>query len=457
MIKTFEEKCRLLNYELYLLHTISKAIKETFDETRILNIILTALTANCALGLSRAAIFYYDKEKNIIYGKKGIGPSDEKEAAQIWQELSKSQITLEEYLQHNLEEELANQKFPQLINQVVININGLPEDNYFKRVIVEKKFFHLTDAKDFSLLPNEIKEFLVPCEIIIMPLFSSGDILGIIIADNAFHYNPIDESTEVLVSLLSIQTGIALENTRYYNIVRQQYEELKEIHNTMKHMQKEMIKQERLSAIGKMASYFFHEIKNPLVTIGGFAKRISEEKDPAIIQRDANIISKEIKKMEQIFNKLSTFTFPVPERIEQLNLMDVVKEVLDFFELEFVKKHIDVQINIPEDTYLKAERVQIFEIFFNLISNSVESMNKGMIKISAGVEGIYLKITVQDTGKGISKEILPYITEPFLSTKPGGFGLGLFIVSNIVESYGGRLEILSEEQKGTTVNIYFPL
>ncbi|HOL22240.1 MAG TPA: hypothetical protein PLQ41_05245, partial [bacterium] len=303
MIKTFEEKCRLLNYELYLLHTISKAIKETLSEGRILNITLTALTANGALGLSRAAIFYYDKEKNIIYGKKGIGPFDEKEASKIWEELSKNEISLEEYLQHNLEEELASQKFPQLIKEIVINLDELSEDNYFKRVIAEKKVFHLTDINEFARLPDKVKQLLIPSEIVIMPLFSSRDILGIIMADNAFHYNPIDESTIVLISLLSIQTGIALENAITHNILIQQFEELKDLHNTMKHLQEELIKKEKLSTIGRMASYFIHEIKNPLVTIGGFAKRIANENNLDVIHRDADIIFKEMKKLEQILNK----------------------------------------------------------------------------------------------------------------------------------------------------------
>ncbi|HPP29852.1 MAG TPA: HAMP domain-containing sensor histidine kinase [bacterium] len=457
MIKTFEEKCRLLNYELYLLHTISKAIKETLSEGRILNITLTALTANGALGLSRAAIFYYDKEKNIIYGKKGIGPFDEKEASKIWEELSKNEISLEEYLQHNLEEELASQKFPQLIKEIVINLDELSEDNYFKRVIAEKKVFHLTDINEFARLPDKVKQLLIPSEIVIMPLFSSRDILGIIMADNAFHYNPIDESTIVLISLLSIQTGIALENAITHNILIQQFEELKDLHNTMKHLQEELIKKEKLSTIGRMASYFIHEIKNPLVTIGGFAKRIANENNLDVIHRDADIIFKEMKKLEQILNKLSTFTLLAPLRIERLNLLDVVKEVIDFFELEFTRKHINLKIDIPEDISLKAERVQIFEVLFNLISNSVESMMTGTITISARIENAYLKITVEDTGRGIPKENLPHITEPFFSTKTEGFGLGLFIVSNIIENYGGKLEITSVAQKGTKVNVYFPV
>lgn len=456
MVKTFEEKCRLLNYELYLLHTISKAIKETFNEKRILNITLTALTANGALGLSRAAIFYYDRDKNIIYGKKGIGPFDEKEAAKIWSELSKANISLEEYLSHNLEEEFSNQKFPQMVQSIVIDVHNLPENNYFKQAIKEKKVIHLDKAETPDNFPEEIKPIFVPSEILILPLFSSRDILGLIMADNAFHYNPIDESTKILVSLLSIQTGIALENANYYNIIKQQYEELKELHNAMSTLQEEMVKQERLSAIGKMASYFLHEIKNPLVTIGGFAKRIMEEEDISVIHRDANIIFKEIRKMEQILNKLSNLTLLAPVKIERVNLKEIINEVIDIFQLEFVRKQIEVVMNINEDIYIKAEKVQIFEILFNLISNSIESMNKGTIRISAELKGATLKLSVQDTGKGIAPEDLPHVTEPFYSTKKGGFGLGLFIVSNIVENYGGKMEITSIENQGTTVDIYIP-
>jgi len=457
MIKTFEEKCRLLNYELYLLHTISKAIKETFNERKILNITLTALTANGALGLSRAAIFYYDKEKKIIYGKQGIGPFDEKEAAEIWGELGRNNLSLEEYLKHNLEQELATQKFPRLIREIVINLDKLPEDDCFRRVIVERKIFHLTVIKNSINLPEEIKELLASSELVIMPLFSSRDILGIIMADNAFHYNPIEESTILLISLLSIQTGIALENAITHNLLAQQFEELRELHETMKQLQEELVKKEKLSTIGKMASYFIHEIKNPIVTIGGFAKRIAKENDLAIIHRDADIVFKEMRKLEQILNKLSTFTLLAPLKIERINLLDIINEIVEFFELEFARKHINIQIDIPEDISLKAERVQIFEVLFNLISNSVESMNTGTIKISAGIENTFLKITVEDTGKGIPPENLPHITEPFFSTKTGGFGLGLFIVSNIIENYGGKLEITSVEQKGTTVNVYLPV
>jgi signal transduction histidine kinase len=458
MVKTFEEKCRLLNYELYLLHTISKAIKETFSEDRILDVSLTGLTANGALGLSRASIFYYDKERSLIYGKKGIGPFDKDEAFKIWDDLSKNYITLEDYLHYNLANQQAGQRFPEIIKEISINLNDLPAENYFRKTIEERKIFHITNVDDNILnLPEEIKRIFVPAEIIILPLFSSKNIIGIIMADNAFHYKPIDESTLILVSLISIQTGISIENASNHMMIQKQLDELKELHDTMENLQEELLKKEKLSTVGKMASYFVHEIKNPLSTIGGFAKRITESDNLDTCKRDAGIIFKEIQKMEQILNKLSGFTLLSPSKPEKINVLEVVKESLDFFELEISRKNIGVSINVPENIHTKVERVQILEILFNLLSNAVESMHSGTIDISAEAEYPFVKISIKDTGKGISKEDIPRITEPFFSTKSSGFGLGLFIVKNIIENYGGKMEVYSIEKQGTTISVYLPL
>ncbi|MCM8808822.1 MAG: GAF domain-containing sensor histidine kinase [Candidatus Omnitrophica bacterium] len=457
MTEIFEEKLKTYNYELYLLHKVSKAIKKTFNEEKILSIILTAITADCALGLSRAAVFYYDKEKNVIYGKKGIGPFNEQEATQIWTELSKNKMTLEEYFQSSFEQYLSEQKFPQLIKNILINIDMLSNTNYFKRVLLEGNLFHIKNKDDFTNLPNEIKELFVSSEIVISPLFSSKEIFGIIIADNAFHYRPITDSTKTLISLLSIQAGIALETTKYHNIVKQQYEELKELHNAVEILQDKIVKQERLTAIGKLSSYFIHEIKNPLVTIGGFAQRISKTNNLSEIHKDANIIFKEIMKIEQILNRFTTLTLLSPLKIEMVNLKELVEEVIDLFQIEITRKKIVVDLSSVQNISVKADKIQISEIFFNLISNSIENTINGTIKIYAEIKDPFIEISVKDTGKGIPKELLPYITEPFYSTKPGGLGLGLFIVSNIVETLNGKLEILSEEKKGTTVNIYIPI
>lgn len=457
IMKTFEEKCRLLNYELYLLHTITKSIKESLDEDRILSVILTGLTANAALGLSRAAVFYYNREKSIIYGKKGIGPYDEEEAFKIWDNLGQNLLSLETYLQYDLEDLLSHQKFPSAVKNTVINFDDLPCENYFRRVIDEKKLFHLKEVENLDFFPKEIESIFAPSDIIIVPLFAANDIRGIILADNAFHHKPVEESTLLLVSLITVQTGIALENASNFSIIKTQLDEVKALKEAMEHLQGELIEKERLSTIGKMASYFVHEIKNPLVTIGGFARHIKDTEDLSIIKRDAGIIFREIQKLEQILGKISGFTFLSPSKIEKVKISEIIREVTEFFELEMMRKSIEISVNVPENLRVTAEKVQLTEIFFNLVSNAIESMNKGIISVKADIAPPFAVITVKDTGKGIPEKDVPKITEPFFSTKTEGFGFGLYIVKNILENNGGALEISSAEGEGTEVKVKLPI
>ncbi|HNS31379.1 MAG TPA: HAMP domain-containing sensor histidine kinase [bacterium] len=453
IMQNFEEKCRILNYELFFLHTVSKSIKESLDENRILSVILTGLTANAALGLSRAAVFYYSPEKAVIYGKKGIGPFDEEEAFRIWDDLGQNLISLETYLQHDTDLPDRHQRYPSLIKNIVINFDELPPENYFRRVIEEKKLFHLKDTGNLALLPQEIKNVFVPSDMIILPLSSPKNTRGIIMADNAFHHKPIEESTMLLLSLITIQAGLALENSSNYSIIKTQLEEVKELKNALENLQEELVQKEKLSTIGKMASYFIHEIKNPLVTIGGFAKHIKESDDIAIMKRDAGIIFKEIQKLEQILGKISGFTFLSPSRKEKVNILEVIKEVVEFFGLEFSRKKIEVSINIPENLKVTAERVQLTEVFFNIISNAIENTTKGRISVSSEINPPFASIFVKDTGRGIAGRDLPRITEPFFSTKSEGFGLGLYIVKNILSNNGGNIEISSIQGEGTEVKV----
>ena len=452
IMETFEEKCRLLNYELYLLHTISKSIKESLDENRILSVMLTGLTANVALGLSRAAVFYYNKEKSVIYGKNGIGPCSKEEAGKIWKDLGSNSMSLETYLVHNrAENEEKSQEYPSRVRKVVINMEELPPENYFRRVIEEKRLFHLKSLESPEDLPGEIKDLFAPSDVIILPLSTAKNMRGIIMADNAFHRKEIDESTVLLIFLIAIQAGLALENSSNYGIIRKQLEEMKELKNTMESLQEELVQKEKLSTVGKMASYFIHEIKNPLVTIGGFAKHISDSEDLRTVKRDAGIIFKEIQKLEQILGKISNFTFLSPSRIEKVNLLETIKEVAEFFGLECSRKKIDISIDIPENLKVTAEKVQLTEVFFNIISNAVENTSNGKIHVSSEINPPFVSVRIRDTGKGIPESSLSMVTEPFFSTKSEGFGLGMYIVKNIIENNGGKLEISSVEGEGTEV------
>lgn len=165
-----------------------------------------------------------------------------------------------------------------------------------------------------------------------------------------------------------------------------------------------------------------------------------------------------LKLIEQDIVK-SILDFSKPGKKENIPLIFLIKEAIRLIKAEIPPK-IEVILDIPETVKLYVDPQQIKQMFLNLIKNSLDALNNiGQIIIKAEVRDPYVEIIFSDTGKGISKEVLPKIFEPFFSTKEGKtrYGLGLFIVHKIIQEHGGTIEVQSEIGKGTTFNIRLPL
>lgn len=456
-MKTKEIETRELNYELYLLHTICRFLQQTLDEEQILHIILTGITAGRALGFSRAFLLFLDKPRHVLYGKTGIGPANAEEASRIWQELEKADLALEDLFQNSHRLELQNQQFAAAVRKIVINLEDLPPGNYLPELIRSQKAIHRPEAKSDPNIPEEIRSVLVPSEIVLLPLVTGDETLGIVAADNAFHHRPIADDTIRFLALICGQAGLALQNALRYQSVKAKLEQLEQLHTALKRMQAELMENERLATIGKMATYLAHEIRNPLVTIGGFAANLVPAPERATVERDARIIVQEIKKLELFLNNFMSFSFlPVP-KLTALDLRAVIEEIMPVFSLEIERKNIQVNLALEENVTVRGDRVQLREVFFNLVSNALESMDRGALGIRSKVRYPYVEVLVTDTGKGIPTQDLPHVTKPFFSTKPHGGGLGLSIVHNIVERHHGQLEITSKPGAGTTVCVRLPI
>ncbi len=224
----------------------------------------------------------------------------------------------------------------------------------------------------------------------------------------------------------------------------------------------ELVRANKLSSLGELAGSIAHEIKNPLISIQGFAKRIPKTEDSRKKDEYARLIDNEAGRLSNLLLKLLDFSRMEEPRMEATDLGEIVDDTVLFMEHHLTRfKGVSVSVakqggHIP----VKIDKIHIQQVIVNLINNAAQAMpSGGAIRITSGVIGNNGHITITDEGEGISDEHLDKIFEPFFTTKPKGegTGLGLSLSKKLVEANNGRIELTTEKGRGTTFRLFFPV
>jgi len=246
-----------------------------------------------------------------------------------------------------------------------------------------------------------------------------------------------------------------------YDTLNEKFIELKVRNEKIKSIEEELVRANKLSTIGELAGSIAHEIKNPLITIEGFAKRIQNTKDSEAIARYSKIIEKEAGRLSEVLSKLLNFSRMDEPKYESVTINDIIHDTVLFMEHHLTRfKNVRLNIIKAEDLpFVKVDRIHIQQILVNLIMNAAQAMPQGgEIKITTGKEGDYVFVSITDNGIGIKREIIDKIFEPFFTTKEKGegTGLGLSLCKRLIEANEGKIEVESEEGKGSTFRVLIP-
>lgn len=251
--------------------------------------------------------------------------------------------------------------------------------------------------------------------------------------------------------LLRSQQALAQVNRTLEKRVEERTRELKEA-------TRELVKTERLAAIGQMASIISHEIRNPLAVISNatrLIKTIVSPKEPKLIKQ-FGIIDAEIKQASSIINEVLGYARSRDLILTAIDLNSYLKEIILSFPLNcgvHIKEELD-----PESVRIKIDAEEIKQAIRNLISNAAEAMqDKGNITVGTKVGKKVVCIFVQDEGPGISPELRGKIFSPFFTTKARGTGLGLAVVGKAMARHKGKIFIHSQEGKGTRFELYLKI
>ncbi len=230
----------------------------------------------------------------------------------------------------------------------------------------------------------------------------------------------------------------------------------------IKGFEAELLRANKLSALGELAGSIAHEIKNPLISIQGFAKRISKAEDIDKARRYSHFIDQEAGRLTNVLLKLLDFSRMDEPKTEETDLASLVDDTLLFMEhhlTRFKNVRLDiVRASGPVRAFI--DRIHIQQALVNLINNAAQAMPEGgTIRIRTGAEGPFGFIDVSDEGSGIDEETLQKIFDPFFTTKPKGegTGLGLSLSKKLLEANGGTITVTTKPGEGSTFRLLIPL
>lgn len=217
-----------------------------------------------------------------------------------------------------------------------------------------------------------------------------------------------------------------------------------------------LIRSEKMSIAGQLAAGIAHEIRNPLTSLKGFVQLLQA----GIDRKDEyyKIMIDEIEKIDAISSELLFIAKPMTDERKNENVSIMVQDVITLLNAQAKVFNINLVPEIEIDHTVCCDRTQIKQVLINLIKNAIEEMpDGGEIKIQVTNDNTYCIISVIDEGPGIPENLIHKLKEPFFTTKKEGTGLGLMISNKIIENHNGILNILQNQNIGSTFSVFLPL
>jgi signal transduction histidine kinase len=273
-----------------------------------------------------------------------------------------------------------------------------------------------------------------------VPLLSKDKLIGIVIVDNPVSGKTISDDDATFLQLFASQAGMAMGNSMLYNRVE-------EAHNSLRDTQEQLIHAERMAVIGEMATNLVHELKNPLITIGGFAGRLTKTLAKDSRERKyADTIEKETGHLEKMLTDILAFSRKPTICYTRCDLSEIIREGLENSSATMEDRNITVNsINLEDPWFVQGDSQQLRQVFLNLLLNAVDAMPKGgLIEITAQravTDPKLITVCIADSGGGVPVEIQSQIFNPFFTTKLHGTGLGLSIIKRILQNHQGSITV----------------
>ena len=438
--------------ELSILYDIGTAMSATLNLDRLLRIILTAATmGGTGLGFNRAILLLTNERTRVLQGMLGVGPTTWEEAGRAWSEVSRKHKGLVEWIQTG---ELFEHRDSE-INTVARSIR-IPLDTnegVLALTVLDKKPYNILDAGSSPIVGRELRETLRVKSFATVPLIAKDKVIGVILVDNMFTQRPITDHDVRFLTMFAHQAALAIDNSIIHS-------NLETLNKDLRVMHEQLVQSEKMAALGAMMAEITHEIRNPLVSIGGFARRLAKKTADEGTRKYIDIILSEVARLEGIIQDNLAYIKEITPQPHENDLNAVVQDILTLYEDELKQRGIRIEKDLAAALpMLMIDPQQIKQALINIVTNAMEAMDKGGaldVRTYSLPETDEAAIELGDTGPGISPEAMPNLFNPYYTTKVRGTGLGLSITHRIIKAHKGKILYRNKETGGAVFTIKFP-
>ena len=434
--------------ELALLNRFSSVNLSTLRLNKLAYLILAALTSTDQKFFDRAMLFMVNERSEALQGMFGVQRASMEPSSQVHAESGEWKIS---------EEEMAVQFDSDLSHRVrSCRLELVRGKGVAYRAVNDKKVIKVSGSVGKDGANHGLEEFFGEGSFAVMPISEKGRVFGLVMVDNPITGREITRDDLRFLKLFSNSASVAIENLMLFT-------SLEEANKKLNEAQEQLMHGERLATIGEMAAGIAHELKGPLVSIGGFARRLarSVRNGSPEAQYVATIVE-EGQRLESMLTDILSFSKKTTICYDRCSINEVVDGALSIVAHALERSRIRVLKSYPRrELYLYGDCQQLKQVFINLFQNAQEVMPEGgelRIGVATAVlgGGKALVVKVADSGSGIPPGLLNNIFNPFFTTKKSGTGLGLPIASRIISNHGGKLRVKNHAGGGAEFAVILP-
>jgi two-component system NtrC family sensor kinase len=298
--------------------------------------------------------------------------------------------------------------------------------------------------------------------VLAVPLITRGELIGVLNLFCQTGTNAFDDEALGLAQVYADQAAVFIDNARLVEELRQAAAELEarveQRTRELRQTQAQVIRAEKMAAVGRLAGSVAHEVNNPLQAIALHLQLIADEGlNPTALEQIV-IVRQEFDRIAEIVQRLLDFQRPKKGRRAQQEIPALLDEVLALAGKQLQETGIRVTLEVEEELApISAVGDQVKQVFLNLILNAIEAMpGGGELTIRGRGSAGQVVVSFADSGVGIAPEVMEQLFEPFFSTKHSGSGLGLAVSQEIVSAHGGTLEAGRRPVRGAVFTVRLP-